>query len=317
MRFIFSFAILAASCCSTTFAGDINDLFSELAMESVFENETAESVVNFATPAKATRVERITGVSGLAQILKGEGLEHTVKGDRVELRLERSGWAFPVTLQVDVELERILLELSLVEIGEGKSLDQAAMLKLLSGGNAAQSAFFAFEPTEKLIQLRSSMSTRNVSGAAFIAELDRLALFADERSDLWSGLTKKVPATSAATASTSAPTTANPPASPPANPPARPSLSLLGQWTASVATGEAFAVKFDATGRFALVHLKGGKSNTSRGKSVRTGENLVLQGDDGTKLNGTLKWRSEKGFQLAINGADGKPAVRLEFKKQP
>ena len=260
-----------------------------------------------AKPAENTKAERITGVSGLIQILKGAELEHTVDGESVRLKFEDSGWEFPVSLTVDSERERILCDLSLVEIEKQESIDREAMLRLMAAGDPSQSAFFAFDPAEKVIQLRASLSSRNVTATGLKGDLQRLARFADSQSKLWSGLgAKSTPEleSKAKPASPSQPKTANS------------GLSLEGRWSAAVGSGEAFAVQFDSGGRFALVHIKAGKSTKSTGKAIRTGDNLVLQGDTGTKLNCTLIWTDAKAFQLAINDASGKANVKIDFKKQ-
>jgi len=90
----------------------------------------------------------------------------------------------------------------------------------------------------------------------------------------------------------------------------------VGRWSASLSSGEAFAIQFDDAGRFALVHLKSGKSTKSTGKAVRTGDNLVLQGDTGTKLNCTLAWSNATAFRLTLNDANGKATVKIDFKKK-
>ena len=198
MRSILRLAVLTASLSPFGLGpfglGDVvlaqanDELFSELAMESVFE-KTGISVSSetVAKPAESTSAERITGVSGLTQILKGAELEHRVEGDRVQMKFEDSGWEFPLTLKVDLERERILCDLSLVEIKKPESVDREAVLRLMAAGDPAQAAFFAFDPSEKLIQLRASLSSRNVTAAGLRADWRRLAQLADRQSKLWSG----------------------------------------------------------------------------------------------------------------------------------
>ncbi len=285
-----------------------DELFSQVAMESVFEKNTESATREIAAkPAESKKIERITGVSGLVQILKGAELEPTSAGNRVTVKLESAGWVFPISFAVDVQRERILCDLSLVEIQTEATIDRQTMLQLMAAGDPSQSAFFAFDPTEKVIQLRTSLSNRNVTAAGFARDLQQLARFAESKSKIWAGLGKQPVSEQEAKSGTIAKSS---------EAGQKADFSLDGRWSASVASGEAFAVQFDASGRFALIHLKAGKSTKSVGKAIRDGESLVLEGDTGTKLKGSLTWADAKSFQLAILDAAGKATVKLSFKKQ-
>ncbi len=308
MRFHICIAIIAATVCQGPTLSANDDLFSELAMESVFEAKSSESELQkVAKRAESSSVNRVTGISALTQIVKAAELKHTVEDNEITVRLESAGWAFPVKLTVDVERERIIAVLSLVALPKKASIDQDKLIRLMSAGDASQSAFFAFDTDQNLIQLRASLANRNVTASSFSGDLARLARFADGQSELWSSLSPK-----------SASKTQNPPktATNPKTQPTGGDSAMVGQWTAAVSNTEAFAVQFDGNGRFALVHLKSGKSTTSKGKTIRNGESLALQGDDGTKLNCKIRFRTTKEFALAILDGKGKTAVELTFKRK-
>ena len=311
------YAFLSAALFSTTLfhtapLRGADDLFSQVAMESVFEKSPAsETAPTVARPAENAAISRVTGVSSLMRILKAADLTCQKVGDRVELELPSSGWVFPLSLRVDLASERILCDLSLAEIDEPSAIDGNSLMKLMSAGDPAKSAFFAYDVAGKRVHLRASLSNRNVTATGIRRDLGRFGQFADRYADLWSKLGKK------ARSSGSQPSTKKPPTpGSKSQPTSRPGFSLIGNWSASLNSSEAFAVRFDQGNRFTLVHLKAGKSTKSVGKAIRSQGELVLQGDDGIKLRCSLKWQSDRAFALAIKDSSGKASLTLNFKKR-
>lgn len=86
-----------------------------------------------------------------------------------------------------------------------------------------------------------------------------------------------------------------------------------GKWSASVATGEAIAIRFEPNGRFALVHLKNGTLTKSFGKIEQEGNQVLLVGDDGIELTTRLTWQRANHFQLEILNSGGESVLRLDF----
>ncbi|MGI9473721.1 MAG: type III secretion system chaperone [Rubripirellula sp.] len=318
MRFFLAFALLAVTS-STSLVRSDDDLFSEVAMESVFAKSNSTTKKSVAAPSPTDQIDRITGTSGLTQVLKTAGFEPTTKDGKVTFRLEHGGWAFPAALRVDVESDRIICQLSLIEVAKDAKIDQTALLGLLSAGDPGKAAFFAFDREEELMQLQASLSNRSVIAREMANELRQLASFAGEKSELWSKLTVKQPKKAAS--KPTAPKALTPsPRTPASNTTASKSagskgISLVGRWSASLSSTEAFAIQVSANDRFQLANVKAGKSTVSKGALVRNGNKLTLNGDDGTKIN-CLVTAQSGGFQLGIVGADGKTAVKLNFKKQ-
>ena len=149
-----------------------------------------------------------------------------------------------------------------------------------------------------MIELRAGIGNRPESADQLKADLDRLATLAESESERWLRLKPGDPRGKDAT-------------------PAEPATArLVGRWSALVGKDQAFAIQIESDGQFRLVHVKSGKSTVSTGKTIQSGRDLTLAGDDGTKLRCTVTPQTDDAFQLAINDAKGKPTVKLDFKKQ-
>jgi len=297
MRHFLAFTILATSLSGFSVTHGEDSLFSEVAMESVFA-KTVNTTKDVATKSDVQSIGRITGVSTLVQTLEAAGLEPKKKDKRVTLQFEHAGWKFPVSFEVQIERDAIILEFALIEISKETSLDQQVLLSLLSAGDASGGAFFAYDQANQMLVLRASIDNRAVTTDQIKVDLNRLANLAESESERWLSLKPRKSDTTKASN------------------PTKETNSLVGRWSASIGTTQAFAIQFDAKNQFQLVHLKSGKSTVSRGKVTRSGSVLTLAGDDGTKLNCTITWQSGSQFQLAINDSKGKASLKLNFKKQ-
>ena len=334
MRFFLVATVLAATCATTSVGRANDDLFSEVAMESVFATSTSTSEKSVASPDAVKQIDRITGTSGLTQVLKTAGFSPTAKDGKVQFRLKEGGWAFPTVVRVDVERDRLVCQLALIELKRTAEIDQAKLLGLLSAGDPSRGAFFAFDREEEMLLLRASLSNRSVVASEIAQELKQLATIAGEKSELWSNLVRTEKASSTKTQPTKAPSKPAPAQNKPAVtkstpvPPAAKSprtgsggtpsgstVSLLGRFSASLTATEAFAIQISNNNRFQLAHVKAGKSTVSKGALVRNGDRVTLRGDDGTTLNCVVQSQTG-GFRLGILGADGKTAVNLNFLKQ-
>ncbi|EMI22435.1 signal peptide protein [Rhodopirellula maiorica SM1] len=238
--------------------------------------------------------------------MKTAGFEPSEDNGSVNFKMNHAQWIFPVSMTVFVDEDRIACEMSLVKMEEDASIDKETLLKLLVSNTATQGGYFAFDQENKRIQLRVSLSNRAVTPRQLKANLIQLASLAERKSDIWSKTsgTPKSEATATAPAkSTNAPNSANP------------RFSLAGTWSASLTSGEAFALRLNSEGTFQLVHMKSGKATTSKGKVTRAGNKLTLTGDDKITLNCTVNQTVADKFQLAVNDAKGNVAIKLDFTK--
>jgi len=285
-------------------------LFSEVAMESVFE-KPAPVTKRVASQSDAAKLERITGVSSLILALKAAGMDPQEQNGRATFELNHDSWSFPVSIGVQIEQDRIDCELSLIKISDNTTVKTQTLLSLLASGGT-RGASFAYDREEKLILLRASLSNRSITASQLKADLVHLATVAGQHSKVWLSLKAETKNNSpqATSSQTNSPQTNSPQTNSP-----QPKLSLIGRWSAALKSGEAFAIQIASDSKFQLIHLKSGKSTISKGKATRSGAQLKLVGDDNVTLNCTVTQTTSDAFQLAVKDAKGNVAVTLNFKK--
>ena len=305
MRFLFSVAVLAALFCGNPQVNADDSLFSEVAMESVFEKQVA-TVKDVATISDGETMQRIVGVSSLIQVLKAAGFEPREEQGSATFKLNHAQWIFPVSMTVFVDEDRIACEMSLVKMEDDASFDKETLLKLLVSNTATQGGYFAFDQQNKRIQLRVSLSNRAVTARQLKADLTQLAILAERKSEIWSQNNAPAKTESTATTPTKPTNSTNS---------AKNHFSLAGTWSASLTSGEAFALRLNSEGTFQLVHVKSGKATSSKGKVTRADNKLTLIGDDKITLNCTVNQTVADKFQLAVNDAKGNVAIKLDFTK--
>ena len=244
---------------------------------------------------------RITGVSSLLTALKAAGFEAQGTDGRATFKLDHASWRFPVSMGVQVDQDRIDCKMTLAEIDDVSQLKPQTLLGLLASGDDRGTSF-AYDPEAKTIQIRASLSNRSITAAQLKADLVHMASLAEKHSDVWSALKSQPKVDSIST-----------PKSVSSEP--KPVVSLIGRWSASPASGEAFAIAITADSQFQLVHLKSGKSTVSKGKITRSGNQLKLVGDKDLTLDCTVTQTTDDAFALAIKDAKGNVALTLDFKK--
>ncbi len=310
MRFKLSTALLAAGflapCAGPEHAIADESLFSHIAMESVYESKTV-TPLDVAAISDTSMLERVTGASSLVLALKAAGFNPTRDDEQVTIEVDHAGWKLPIRMRVELEKDRIVCAMSLVELKDMSGVASDSLLSLLASGKATEGAFFAFDRDKKLIQLKTSFSNRGLTARGLKADLVNLASLAELHSDVWSKLGTAVKTD----AVVGAPERKTVPAKEPAE-----SFSIVGRWGATLTSGESFAILVGADNRFKLVQVKGKKSSVSSGKLTLEGNRLTLVGDDKVTISGDIKQSSKDEFQFAIIDAKtGKPSVTLSFKK--
>ncbi len=298
MRTIIVSAFCIAHLCLTVSLRAEDALFSEVAMEAVYEKNTPlDSAV--ASQSDGATLERITGPTALMLALKAAEFSPKQTGERVTTQVEYATWKFPVTLEVKLEQDRVTCELSLAQIKDISKVNQESLLKLLGQNDGVSAAFFAYNAPTKVVQLRSSFDNRGLTSKKLKSELTRLARFADEHSALWSGLgeSTKTDAKNDTKAAASKP------------------LSLVGSWAGTLKTGQAIAIQLNQAGTFRLVTVQSGKSSVSQGNYTLAGNKLTLVGNDKITLNCTATQSSADAFQLSIGDAKGAAKLVVDLSK--
>ena len=303
------------------YAQDEN-LFSEVAMESVFEeiddNKESTATRNYRTAPENQSFTRITGASMLQEVVKATGYTPTVDDGIVTFEMKHDGWIFPVTMSVVLEEDRITCDFSLASIEDKSTVSRDKLLDLLTSGDPKLNAFFGYSDVDQQIQLRAALSNRSVTARQLKTDLSRLADLAVGKSDVWSAIASEE---ATKTSTTTLPENNSQPTTPTdrSNNTTTQSqvtnstkASIIGTWSATISESEAFALKINVDKTFQLVHVKGGKSTVSKGTASSLGTKLTLAGDD-TTLNCTISNMTKDKFTLAVNDNAGKTLVSLNF----
>ena len=336
--------VVFATCFTPASSVLADDLFSGVALEAVFENGNDSSDSNSSTNDNSNRTQRVTGAGSLVRVLDSAGLAAT-KVDRsvVSVTLRQAGLSLPVLMSVAVEENRLDMVMLLAEFNDDSDWDTARLAQLFTANSEESTLFFAISKTRRRVELRRSMSNRWITPAVLKEELNKMALVAETYEDTWSNVAinesktdknvaesksqtqesttiaapnsqNQASTTAGVGATTTAPAQSAPtqsaPAKPPTGQPAR--LTLVGQWSASLSTGEAFAVMIARSGQFQLVHVKSGKTTVSKGTAARSGNQLTLTDTSGTIISGTVTQTRADAFSLAIGG---NAAAALQFKR--
>lgn len=284
MRCLTPFALVAMTLAtSLTTASD--DLFSEVAVESVFASTTPKTTAAAET-ASAAGSARVTGAGQLGDLLRSLGYEtQRLDGKAVKVTVSHGVWTIPTTLRAAVDRGQIDITMGLATPEKDSDWNAAKLLKLLVADIGP--AYFAFDRSIGQIQLRQTVTARNVTADRLSRLIKEMAELAASRESSWYEEPKKE-SQPAATASASLPT---------------------GTWLAKPAGAEAFALNLTSGGQFSLVHVKAGRTVRSNGKATRSGSQLTLAGGDGTRVVGSLSGESAQGFTLTLGSR------RLTFAK--
>lgn len=287
-------APLACMALTLSIAARGDDLFSEVAVESVFGVATkASDSGSFGLPSAPAPTGRVTGAGQLGELLREAGLEpERVDSKTVSLQVRHGDWKIPTVLSAAVDRAQIDVTMALSTPEKGK-WDATKLLRLIADPERG-GTHFAFDSSKGQVQLRLSLPARGLTASELGRVLPEMAELAVSREDAW----RAVPASTGTGAGSAA-------AAADAKLP-----GLIGAWVASLGGGEAFAVKLTDDGRFRLAHVKGGKASTSTGTASRTGDQLRLAGDTGVTITGAVSGASAAGFDLTLAG--GK---KLVFRK--
>jgi hypothetical protein len=340
-------AVLSAG--TNTLADDKDaELYSDVRAGVVF----ATSIDDSSAAGDLSRVRRLTSTEQVEQLLKDAGFESLrIDGRTVVTTRTLEPWVFPVSVGVAEDEKTLNLVIGLASIKDAKTISSDKLLALLEASKKHAPSQFVFNSDRKRIELFGQIRNENLQSQTLRDEISRLVILAKDSEALWrsdaaqdAASRNSVLESDVAIRSTSvAPTTAVRPTEsvsvvqpatpgsstasiPPTNPTststaaAAPTVALtstaqlLGRWSGSRSSTEAFAILFDAQGKFVLVSIQNGKQTRSSGTFGLNETVLTLTGSDGLKLTGTVSLKSESEFDF-LPQTNGATAVALNFRK--
>lgn len=251
-----------------------DDLFSEVAVESVFAKAEAIQPSRSTAASSVVESQRITGAGQLGSLLRELDFEpKRLDSKGVKVTVSHGPWTIPTTLRAAVSRSQIDITMGLATPEKSSKLAATKLLSLLKADTGA--AYFAFDEQAGQVQLRQSVSARGLTSGRLSRLLKEMAELAASRESSWY---------TEAAAESSTPTTPLP----------------AGTWLAKPATNEAFALQISANGAFSLAYVRGGGTVTSKGTVTRAASQITLAGVDGTSLSGTISGESPRGFRLSL-----------------
>ncbi|QDT67449.1 hypothetical protein MalM25_03470 [Planctomycetes bacterium MalM25] len=296
MRRLAPFALVALALSLTPAASRADDLFSEFAVESVFAASVSSN--SSASSDKTVASSRVTGAGQLGSMLRTAGYEpERIDGKAVKVTVTHGEWTIPTVLRADVGRSEIALTMGLATPKKAAELGGEKLLRLLAGAPDAGGAYFAYDTELSQIQLRKSVSARELNSLRLGRLLTEMAELAVSRESTWYEARQKEQASATTRPQSSSPQKVV-------------TASLAGSWVAPLAGGEAFAIRLTEAGRFSLAHVKSGRTTTSTGAVQREGQRLSLVGSTGVTIRGVLSSQTSQGFDLTLGGGR-----KLTFKR--
>lgn len=307
--------VLLATCLSSLSVVEADDLFSEIAMESVFRVENDASAVS--AEVAIDERQRVTGAGSLANVLEKSGFTSKKVDQRtVSVTIRQAGRSLPLLMSVAVDQDRLDIVMLLSEIQENGEWDTSRLTELFAANAEESTVFFAFSQSRKRIELRRTMSNRSLTPTQLKAEILKMAMVAETYEDAWSNVVNSsAEPTENATQSDSPIETGTTPSQPSTvvNKSATSNgMTLVGRWSATMPGGDALAVQIAKEGKFQMVIVKAGKSTVSNGTASRSGDQLTFAESNGTKIVGTFRQTTTDAFSLILGGNS---SATLNFKR--
>lgn len=274
-----------------------DDLFSEVTIDSVYSPSGGSKP---SKPSESGR--RLGGIDSLTGTLLGAGYApKRVTDDVVTITVKRDSLTIPTL--VSLKDQKLWLGMMLSKIDNPSDLPTDKLLKLLAANQENGPATFVYSRNRGRIELHLALDNRSISSELVKTKLDEMAEIAAKTTDLWQlGETPE----STEPVSEKDDTTEAPQSNPAPKTP-----SLAGKWIAAPSDTEAFALQINDDNTFFLAYVKGSQSSKSQGKASFNGQLLVLKGNDGTNLTGTVQVNGSQ-FTFTPSGNGSKS---FTFKK--
>lgn len=306
-----AFHVLGASLSAASLAFGQDDLFSDLQVEAVYGSsgsaadidpaEAAPAVPTIRTGTPDSPVE-IAGPASLAEALRNGGFDpQEANSHYLTVVLEAGEAKKTAFATVSEDRKRVQLVLPLSTLAKGATLPTDRLMTLMEANRADRAERFAFSAKLGRVELHRSVENRNVTGAKLRDAFDAMIAVAEETESLWrlDDTSAGPPAPAAASAGKTQPASIAAP-------------SLVGSWTSSRSKTQAFALRLEADGKFALVTVDGTRNVMSSGTYVLSGDKLSLNDAKAGSLAGTIAVRTADKFEFTPQGGS---AAALIFQR--
>lgn len=305
------FSALVFGVMSADAASGADELFSKVAIDSVYGSDDAASA-DASSPSVTRRGRAISNMLELSELLTSAGFEpKSVEGGILTIKVERKPWELPVLVMMNSDESQVRMVMMLSVVKDIQSVKAERMIGLLSANREIENAFFAVSEKRGRVELHRWIDNAAITDSRLRNELNGLAEIAANTEKQWdfsrsesddkvSAQTK--PAAAAGPAENTSTESAKSVAA---------SDSLVGKWAAARSDKEAFAMQLNADNTFALVTVLNGKTTKSTGKFELAGQTLKLIGNDGTRLTGTVTVTSASEFRFQFENS----STSLTFKK--
>ena len=269
-------------------------LFSTISVDSVYSKSSDSS-----DAVASSRKGRVRSADHLGRLLRIEGFGFEKVGERTYGAVTKlDDWSFPTLVTLSEDRTRIGLIAGLVRYDENSALKPEQMLDLLSANQSVAPYQFGFNKDRKRTELTLALNNDGVDSSVLAAQIKKLTEAARDSSEVW--YRKSQSEKTIKTAETPSKTT-DPGTSEKTNAAITPS-KLVGKWTASRSSTEAFALQMTADGKFTLAFVSGGKTTVSKGTFGLQGDSLVLSVDQGASLTGPASLITNDQFTYSPNG---------------
>ena len=317
MRKSFTAIMLGVACWAASVA-HADGLFSKVSIGSPFGSSETQGAVP-AQPAP----QRLAGPASLSQMLSQAGLlPKEIDTTIVGVKMDVDGKQLPILMTFTDEYDRIRIVMILQVLSEGQSPAADQLIAMMDANRENSSVFFAFSKKQRRTELHRIVKNASLTPNRLREELNAMVSVAEQSKDVWqaSATEKTTPPQGGVAATPKAdPKPRQAPQAQQPQPEAQPQpsrqntvqLGLIGQWTSARSKTEAFALRIDKAGTFALVTVVNGKTSQSKGKYTLDGSKLTLIDEKGTQLAGTVTLKSGKEFSFQPTGANSP----LTFKK--
>lgn len=233
----------------------------------------------------------VLGTESLSRFLTQSNIKHDVQRNHITVGPQQtaSGQMLPsgltLRLTVDADSNRVIAELPIRLIPEADTDNETSLMQTLRKTTQLPKIHLGIR--DNRLTLETWLTNQHVDESIMLKAIDRL-------SEAYRVI--QTPATSIGETATAS------------------KISLAGTWSAKTSQTDGWAVRFEASGNYTLVHTNKGKNTVSKGTYQIENQALILTETNGTRLAGILTTKNANTFQWTLRNKAGIAKMTLHFK---